>query len=79
MRTGRGQGRPKKLQSRTNLTVKITQTNDDQPMKKRGRPSKGGIPYKPTGKPRGRPRIENKTTQQIIEGTLEEHREGIGK
>ncbi|XP_069967754.1 chromosomal protein D1-like [Bactrocera oleae] len=79
VRTGRGQGRPKKLQSRANLALKVTQPSDNQPVKKRGRPSKGGVPYKPTGKPRGRPRIENKTTQKIIEGTQKEHSEGVGK
>ncbi|XP_011185695.1 chromosomal protein D1-like [Zeugodacus cucurbitae] len=77
VRTGRGQGRPKKLESRTNATVKVNQSNDNQPMKKRGRPSKGGIPYKPTGKPRGRPKSENKTTQKI-EDTSEEYQRGNG-
>ncbi|XP_054747231.1 chromosomal protein D1-like [Anastrepha obliqua] len=61
VRTGRGQGRPKKSKQPIRPIAIPAQSNANQPIRKRGRPSKGGVPYERTGKPRGRPKLLNTT------------------
>uniref|UniRef100_W8C7Y2 Chromosomal protein D1 n=1 Tax=Ceratitis capitata TaxID=7213 RepID=W8C7Y2_CERCA len=72
VRTGRGQGRPKKKKTEAGLVGSVTKSS-----KKCGRPYQGGVPYVPTGKPRGRPKSNqneptNNNKDQLEEQACEE-------
>ncbi|XP_067626914.1 chromosomal protein D1-like [Eurosta solidaginis] len=63
VRTGLGQGRPRKLKVSDKRAVSKTQSPHKNGAKRKpGRPSTGGVPYKPTGKPRGRPKKKKEAT-----------------
>lgn len=65
VRTGRGQGRPKKDVAARRAADAENGSGDTS--KKRGRPSTSGKVYVPTGKPRGRPKLavqEDKDSQE---------------
>ncbi|XP_017461095.1 PREDICTED: chromosomal protein D1-like [Rhagoletis zephyria] len=68
VRTGRGQGRPRKSIQSNRPNAVPPNAIDSQPARKRGRPYKGGVPYEHTGKPRGRPKANKHNSCEKVQG-----------